>query len=44
MVRGVGVRVSVGAGGRVHVTGGVPGQPGVYIRISVAVWFHSFCS
>jgi hypothetical protein len=25
-------------------TGGMPRRVGVYIRITVAVWFHSFCS
>ena len=28
----------------VVTTGGMPRRVGVYIRISRAVWFHSFCS
>ena len=33
-----------GCGSSVYVTGGMPRQLGVYIRITQPVWFHSFCS
>ena len=35
--------VVVGWGSGVTLTGGMPRQLGVYIRISVPVCFHSFC-
>ena len=46
VVDGAGVLLLMLLMARVPVvtTGGMPRRVGVYIRISVAVWFHSFCS